>query len=136
MKSFTEFLAESMVGEPNGFVILKPEFLNYDQEWKNMIKDKGWNFVHSEKVTLTPEEAQNLYEPHKDKDFYNDLCDYMCSGECICCTCKKDCENPIEDMNKIKDIVRNKWGINDMKNVMHSSDSLENVKRESNICLH
>ena len=136
MKSFVEFLSENMnATEPNAFIILKPEFLTYDQEWKNLIKDRGWNFINSEKITLTPEQAKDVYEPHKDKDFYDDLCNYMTSGECICCTCHKDCKDPIDDMKTIKDEVRDKWGINDMKNVMHSSDSLENVKRESEICL-
>ena len=33
-------------------------------------------------------------------------------------------------MDKLKDKVRDAWGKDDMKNGMHSSDSLENVKRE------
>ena len=32
-----------------------------------------------------------------------------------------------------KDQIRNKWSKDDMKNAMHSSDSLQNVKRESKI---
>lgn len=134
MKSLVNFLKESMV-EPNAFVILKPEFLNNEQEWKNILKDNGWTFLNSEQKTLSLDQAKNLYSMHKDKDFYNDLCEYMSSGDCICCICNKDCDDPIKDMSKVKDIVRNKWGINDMKNVMHSSDSLDNVKRESEICL-
>lgn len=134
-ENLKDFIEESMM-TPNGFVILKPEFLNYDQEWKDIIKNKGWDFIHSERITLSPDQAKDLYEPHREKDFYNDLCDYMSSGECICCTCKKNCSDPIEEMNKIKEIVRKKWAINDMKNAMHSSDSLENVERESKICLH
>ena len=83
------------------------------------------------------------YDPEKNgkkitqnlKDFYKDLCDYMSSGECLCCSCHKDCEDPIEDMKKLKDKVRENWGKDEMKNGMHSSDSLENVNRESKICL-
>lgn len=135
MKTFVNFLKESM-NEPNAFVILKPEFLNNDQEWKNMLKDHGWNFLTSEQKKLTLDQAKDLYSPHKDKDFYDELCKYMSSGECICADCYKDCKDPVKDMEKVKDKVRKKWGINDMKNVMHSSDSPENVKRESQICLH
>ena len=36
-------------------------------------------------------------------------------------------------MDKIKDEIRKKWGKDDMKNAMHSSDSLQNAARESNI---
>ena len=72
---------------------------------------------------------------HKDKPFYDDLCKYMSSNECVCCSCYKKCDNPIKEMKDIKDIVREKWGIDDMKNAMHSSDSLENVNRENNIIM-
>ena len=42
-------------------------------------------------------------------------------------------DNPIELMDKIKDHFRNKYGKDDMKNVMHSSDSLEHVQKEGKI---
>ena len=59
-------------------------------------------------LLLNKEQSKQLYSPHKDKDFYKDLCDYMSSGECLCCSCHKDCEDPIEDMKKLKDKVREK----------------------------
>ena len=36
-------------------------------------------------------------------------------------------------MKTLKDKVRKAWGKDEMKNAMHSSDSLENVKREKNL---
>ena len=139
MKTLIEFIKESLENDPkqmNGFAILKPGFLDYEQQWKDLIgKTEGWDIIRCNRVYLEPEQAAELYSPHKDKDFYNDLCKYMSSGECVCCTCHKDCKDPIEEMKKIKDKVRNKWGIDDMKNAMHSSDSLDNVYRESKICL-
>ena len=50
-------------------------------------------------------------------------------------TCKKLCNDPIQDMNIFKDKIRSEWGKDEMKNAMHSSDSLENVIRESKICM-
>ena len=38
-----------------------------------------------------------------------------------------------DSVDKIKDEIRNKYGESDMKNVLHSSDSLDNMKRESSI---
>jgi nucleoside diphosphate kinase len=32
--------------------------------------------------------------------------------------------------------MRDNWGKDDMENAMHSSDSLENVSRESDICIN
>ena len=82
---------------------------------------------------MTHEQAQELYKMHKDKKFYEDLCKYMSSDKCMCCTCHKSTDKPIEEMNKIKDKIRNAWGKSEMKNAMHSSDSIENVNRERKI---
>jgi nucleoside-diphosphate kinase len=135
MKKFSTFILEADNIELNGFCILKPEFLEHEEDFLALLKNNGWKIVQKKKLLLTKEQSSNLYSPHKDKDFYKDLCDYMSSGECLCCSCHKDCENPIEDMKKLKDKVRENWGKDEMKNGMHSSDSIENVNRESKICL-
>lgn len=139
MKTLQQFILESLETkkELNGFVILKPGFTQYEDDWKYLLnKSNGWDIIQCNKVKLTPDQASELYSMHKEKDFFNSLCEYMSSDECICCACHKDCDDPIKEMNKIKDKVREKWGINDMKNGMHSSDSLENVDRECKICLN
>lgn len=135
MKRLSKFLVESIEKIPNAFVILKPEFLNNELEWKNMLRQNGWSILKSEKKTLSLDEAKELYKPHKGKDFYKDLCKYMSSGPCIVASCYKDSNDPIKEMDSLKDKVREKWGKDDMKNAMHSSDSLENVKRETDIVL-
>lgn len=136
MKKFSTFILEADNIELNGFCILKPEFLEHEEDFLALLKNNDWKIVQKKKLLLTKEQASKLYSPHKDKDFYKDLCDYMSSGECLCCSCHKDCENPIEDMKKLKDKVRENWGKDEMKNGMHSSDSLENVNRESKICFN
>lgn len=131
MKTINEFIKEALEeDEINGFCILKPEFLDHEDDWFNMLKNDGWNIVNKVKRTLSHDEAEELYKMHKGKDFYNNLCKYMSSSDCICCVCYKKCQDPIKDMDKLKDKVRDAWGKDDMKNGMHSSDSLENVKRE------
>jgi len=115
----------------NGFIILKPEFLDHEEEWLQMIADNNWDILDKKKLTLSKEQAEQLYMMHKGKDFYDDLVKYMSSGECLCAKCYKESEKPIEEMDSLKDKVRNKWGKNDMKNAMHSSDSLQNVSREA-----
>lgn len=132
MKTFTQFIKEQNA-ELNAFVILKPEFLKYEQQWLDMLKNNDWQIVQKKKLKLTHEQAEELYKMHKDKDFYKDLCNYMSSDDCICCTCHKDCGDPIKEMKKLKDKARDTWGKSEMKNAMHSSDSLKNVERESKI---
>lgn len=134
MKQFSQFLLESS-NEPNAFVILKPGFTSYEDQFRNLLKLNGWRIRRSVKKTLSRQKALELYEPHKDKSFYQTLCDYMSSGDCICMTCYKDCADPIKEMSEFKDKIRAEWAKDDMKNAMHSSDSMENVKRESKICM-
>lgn len=132
MKSLYEYLTES-VSEINGFCILKPGFMDHEDDFTTMLKNNNWGIVQKTKKKLSHDCACDLYSCHKDKDFYNDLCKYMSSDDCVCYSCYKDCKDPIADMKAIKDKVREAWGIDDMKNAMHSSDSLENVNRESKL---
>ena len=132
MKTLIQFIKEQSA-ELNAFVILKPEFLKYEQQWLDMLTNNDWQIIQKKKLKLTHDQAEELYKMHKDKDFYKDLCDYMSSGDCICCTCHKDCKDPIKEMKKLKDKARDTWGKSEMKNAMHSSDSLKNVERESKI---
>ena len=132
MKTLIRFIKEQSA-ELNAFVILKPEFLKYEQQWLDMLTNNDWQIIQKKKLKLTHEQAEELYKMHKDKDFYKDLCDYMSSDDCICCTCHKDCKDPINEMKKLKDKARDAWGKSEMKNAMHSSDSLKNVERESKI---
>jgi nucleoside-diphosphate kinase len=129
MKTLKQYITESSL-EVNGFVILKPEFTDKADEWCNMLQNNGWQIVQKKNFKMSVELAKELYNMHKDEKFYNDLCNYMASGDCLCAMCHKDCEDPIGDMKALKDKVRKAWGKDDMKNAMHSSDSLDNVKRE------
>lgn len=133
MKSLLTYIKENKDMYNNSFVILKPEFLSHKNEWIETLQNNEWDILDKKQLTLSKDQAAELYSMHKGKDFYDDLCKYMSSGECLCCKCYKECNNPIEEMDKLKDQIRNKWSKDDMKNVMHSSDSLQNVKRESKI---
>lgn len=137
MKTLTTFINEQQVKDDkiNGFVILKPGFMEYENEFDKLLNLNGWNIVNKKKKCLTQKQAQDLYLPKRDESYYNTLCDYMSSGDCICMTCHKKCDDPIKDMAEFKEGIRDQWAKNEMKNAMHSSDSLENVVRESSICM-
>lgn len=135
MRTLSELIRESVDTTLNGFVILKPGFIEYDDKLTNMLKANGWNIVHKKRQKLTKDIAKDLYSMHSEKPFYNDLCDYMICDDCICYGCYKDTDKPIEEMTTIKDAVRKAIGKDDMKNGMHSSDSVENVQREYGICM-
>ena len=118
----------------NTFVIVKPEFTKKAKEIMSLFLEKGYVIAKYCGKRLTYEEAQELYKVHKDEDFYEDLCKYMSSGlsvgYCLNYTGSKD---PIEYTNKIKNNIRETFGKDEMKNALHSSDSVENVTREAAI---
>lgn len=134
MKSLSQFIKESIDGGFNEFCILKPGFIDKKSEFENELKNDSWQIMKQQQCQLTLLQAKNLYKPHKDKDFYKDLCNYMSSDECVCYAVKKDCDDPIKDMDLFKDRIRKVWAKDEMRNAMHSSDSKENVGRESHIC--
>ena len=130
MKKFSELMEKR---ETNAFVILKPGFLDKEHLWVEILIDDGWKIIQYERKFLDMDTAKELYKMHKDKDFYENLCKYMSSDECVCAACYKKTDTPIKDMNKIKDKVRDMWGKSEMRNAMHSSDSMENVRRETQV---
>lgn len=135
MKELEQYLIESINTDENinAFSILKPGFLQYEDKWFSLLENNNWLIENIKKLTMTRKQAKELYKFNADKDFYNDLVDYMCSGKVIVITAYKDCENPIKEMDKLKDKFRKKYGKDEMRNGMHSSDSLTNVKREAKI---
>jgi nucleoside-diphosphate kinase len=112
------------------FVIIKPEFLRYQQEIEDILLSNGFSINKKLKKTLSLDEAMNLYKMHENEDFYEDLCKYMSSGDSVGYILNN---RKNKDLSKLKDQIREKYGRSDMKNVMHSSDSQENVTRESKI---
>lgn len=138
MKSLKSFILESE-NSNREFVILKPEFTDKDRDFEELLNNHGWKVIQKKKQTLSKEKAEKLYAMHRHKPFYDVLINYMSSGPCVCYsvfTDDKTKKDPVKDMSRIKDEVRKVWGKDDMKNAMHSSDSPENVIRETNICMN
>lgn len=133
MKRLSTILEAQTTSTINGFVILKPGFLSHKDAFITLLENNGWQIIQKNVIRLTMKQAKSLYLPHVNKDFYEDLCRYMCSDDCLCCTCYKDCSDPIKEMTTLKKKVRDRWGEDEMRNAMHSSDSIDNVTRESNI---
>ena len=75
-------------------------------------------------------EAKKLYKPHNKEDFYENLCKYMSSGDSIGFVL---CNFGNSDLLELKDQIRDKYGVDEMRNAIHSSDSGLNVYRESKI---
>lgn len=117
------------------FVIIKPGFLPLCSKILQIFEEKGWNISQLRTKQLLLSEARALYSIHKNEDFYDDLCKYMSSGLTMAFIFSKNnaTGDIFEETGKIKDIIRKKWGESDMRNVIHSSDSLEHMNKEAPI---
>ena len=128
MKSLVEFITESQ--NRKEFMIIKPEFLQYRNEILEFLKQHNIIPIQELRKTLTLSEAKKLYKPHSKEDFYENLCEYMSSGDSIGFVL---CNFGNSDLLELKDQIRDKYGVDEMRNAIHSSDSGLNVFRESKI---
>lgn len=102
------------------------------------IIQKKFDILAIKKIQLKKQEAENFYQIHKEKFFYNDLIKFMTSGPCVVLVLSK--ENAVKyfrdligntDPEKAKfNSIRHKFGLNNRENAIHGSDSLENSKKE------
>lgn len=103
-----------------------------------MIEEAGFRIVAMKQTMLTAEKAGEFYAVHKERPFYNDLCQYMTSGVIIPMILEK--ENAVEDFRKLigatdpskaeEGTIRKIFAKSIEANAVHGSDSDENAKIE------
>ena len=120
--------------------IIKPDAVerNLSEEIKQEFKKNGFIISKEKKIKLDKNEAENFYQVHQSKTFYNDLCSYLSSGPIVVMVLER--ENAILENRKLmgatdptkaeKGTIRKKYGISIDKNSVHGSDSPENAKIE------
>jgi nucleoside-diphosphate kinase len=105
-----------------------------------MIEAAGFRIVALKKTLLTPERAGEFYAVHKERPFYNDLCQYMSSGAIVPMILEK--ENAVADFrtligatnpaNAEEGTIRKLYAKSIEANAIHGSDSDENAEIEGN----
>lgn len=137
MKDLTLFLAESIIDPARIFIIIKPGFFKYSKDILDRFNQDGWDVEKSRTKKLLLKEAKELYKIHKKEDWYKPLCEYMSSEPTtafILINKGLKMSPKIFDMvGEIKDEIREKYGESDMRNVMHSSDSIDHMRHEQSI---
>ena len=124
------------------FTMIKPDAFGANNTGNilAMIEEAGFRLVAAKVTRLSKERAGQFYAVHKERPFYNDLCEYMSSGNIVAAILEK--ENAVEDFRKLigatnpKDAeagtVRAKYGASIEANAVHGSDSDENAQIEGN----
>lgn len=123
----------------DGFIIIKPHFLEHYDEITKELRMRDFTIIEAERKRLTLDEAKELYVMHKNKDFFDELIHYMSSDDSIGMAVLSpfsDRDTAIEAVNDIKDKYRKRYSTDSIHNVIHSSDSYDNVLREAAIYFH
>ena len=122
--------------------IIKPDAVerNLIQEIKNIFINNNFSILGEKKIQISKSEAEEFYQVHQTKPFYDDLCNYLSSGPIYVMILER--ENAIllnreimgaTNPDQAKDgTIRKKYGISIDKNSVHGSDSAENAKKEIN----
>jgi nucleoside-diphosphate kinase len=87
---------------------------------------------------LTRAEAQRFYEVHKERPFYNSLCDYMTSGPIVIAVLQgdnaivrwRDLMGATDPAKAAAGTIRKDFGVDIEKNASHGSDASETAAHE------
>ena len=122
------------------FSIIKPDAVERNKigEITAMLENAGLRVVASKRLKLDQAKASQFYEVHKERPFFQSLCDFMSSGPIVVQVLEgKDAvkrnreimgaTNPEE---AAEGTIRKKYALSLEKNSVHGSDSLENAKIE------
>jgi len=91
-------------------------------------------------TNLTPAQAGQFYEIHKERPFYGELVDFMSSGPIVAAILEKD--NAVADFRTLigatnpaqaaEGTIRKNFAASIGENAVHGSDSYENAQIEGN----
>lgn len=121
--------------------ILKPDCVRKELigEVTRRIQEAGFKIVAMKMTRLTKDTAGGFYAVHKERPFYDELCEFMSSGPCVPMILEK--ENAIEDFRTFigatdpdeaeEGTIRADFADSVGENIIHGSDSVENGKKEA-----
>ncbi len=120
--------------------IIKPDSVDKKNVGKiiDRILSAGFIVVAMEQKQLSKSNAQEFYEIHRKRPFYEDLVSFMTSGPCVPIVLEKN--NAVAAFRKIigstnpeqADLgtIRKDFAENVQNNAIHGSDSDENARKE------
>ena len=125
------------------FAMVKPEAVQRGLVGKIVARfeDKCFKLLALKVVDVSQKQAEELYEIHKGKPFYDSLISYVQSGPVVAMVLERD--NAVEMVRKMigntdpfiadPGTIRGDFGNSIDHNVIHAADSPENVEKELKI---
>ena len=104
----------------------------------SLIEEKNIKIVAQKMLRLSIEDAQNFYNVHKERAFFDDLCNYMISGPIVVQVLRgknvvvkyRELMGSTNPENADGNTIRKLYGVSVEENSVHGSDSEENAKIE------
>ena len=122
------------------FAIIKPDAVKKGNVGKiyNRIILAGFNILGVKLIKMSLLQAQGFYDVHKDKPFYEELTEFMSSGQSMILALEKD--NAVNAWRETigatnpeaaaEGTIRRDFATSIGENAVHGSDSDENAKKE------
>lgn len=122
------------------FSIIKPDATkrNLTGAINAMIEKGGLRIVAQKRIHMTREQAEGFYAVHKERPFFGELVEFMCSGPVVVQVLEG--ENAVARNREIMGAtnpaeaapgtIRKEHALNIGENSVHGSDSLENAQKE------
>jgi len=120
--------------------IIKPDATrrNLTGKINARFEDAGLRIVAQKRLRLTLEQAQLFYEVHKERAFFNDLCDFMITGPVVAQVLEgenaiaknREIMGATNPANAAAGTIRKDFAESIEANSVHGSDSPETAARE------
>ena len=122
--------------------IIKPDSYRNGDTGKiiDRIISEGFNIKEMKQLRLSKEKAEGFYNVHRERPFFSELVDFMCSGNCVVLSLER--ENAVDKWRTVigatnpeeaeEGTIRALYGTDTGNNAVHGSDSSENGIIESN----
>ena len=122
------------------FSIIKPDATrrNLTGAVTKKLEDAGLRVVASKRIHMTREQAEGFYGVHRERPFFNDLCDFMTSGPVVVQVLEgenavlrnREVMGATNPANADEGTIRKEFAESIEANSVHGSDSDENAKIE------
>ena len=122
------------------FSIIKPDATrrNLTGAVTKKLEDAGLRVVASKRIHMTREQAEGFYGVHRERSFFNDLCDFMTSGPVVVQVLEgenavlrnREVMGATNPANADEGTIRKEFAESIEANSVHGSDSDENAKIE------
>jgi nucleoside-diphosphate kinase len=122
------------------FSILKPDATsrNITGQINAVIEEAGLRIVAQRRIRMTQEEAEDFYEVHRERPFYSELVEMMCSAPVVVQVLEGD--NAVSRYREVmgatnpaqaaEGTIRKRFALSVGENSVHGSDSVDNAKIE------